>query len=224
MPKGTPLLWSSIKLKFPMLRTQLEASTATHEAEAKREMMNEAPREPSTAWWFDRTNAVQIVIGALLMLVLAGAASVYIPYHREQQIARKIESIGGEVGNNFIGPNWILMDVQERLPFLKRMTSISFYETQVTDADLGDLKGLTRLFWLDLNRTQVTDDGLEHLKGLTSLKVLTLSGTQITDAGLEHLKGLSNLRTLSLVNTQTTIDGRASLRKALPKCKIIPDW
>ena len=31
MPKGKPLLWSSIKLKFPMLRTKLEASCDTRE-------------------------------------------------------------------------------------------------------------------------------------------------------------------------------------------------
>ena len=43
-------------------------------------------------------------------------------------------------------------------------------------------------------RTQVTDAGLEHLKGLTQLQGLSLSGTQVTDAGLEHLKGLTQLQ------------------------------
>ena len=41
---------------------------------------------------------------------------------------------------------------------------------------------------LFLNDTQIADAGLEHLKGLSSLQVLHLSGTQITDAGLEYRK------------------------------------
>ena len=45
-----------------------------------------------------------------------------------------------------------------------------------------------------LDGTQVTDAGLEHLKGLSRLQELYLDGTQVTDAGLEHLKGLSQLK------------------------------
>ena len=41
---------------------------------------------------------------------------------------------------------------------------------------------------VDLYGTQITDAGLVHLKGLTSLEVLTLGNTQITDAGVEKLK------------------------------------
>ncbi len=40
---------------------------------------------------------------------------------------------------------------------------------------------------LNLNGTQVTDAGLEHLKGLTRLQTLFLINTQITDAGLVHV-------------------------------------
>jgi len=41
--------------------------------------------------------------------------------------------------------------------------------------------------------TQVTDAALEHLKGLTNLEELDLTYTQVTDAGLEHLRGLTSL-------------------------------
>ena len=37
---------------------------------------------------------------------------------------------------------------------------------------------------LNLGSTQITDAGLEHLKGLTSLTTLYLANTKITDAGL----------------------------------------
>ena len=43
--------------------------------------------------------------------------------------------------------------------------------------------------------TQVTDAGIEHLKGLTKLLGLDLRATHVTDAGVEELKSaLPNLR------------------------------
>ena len=76
---------------------------------------------------------------------------------------------------------------------------------------------------LDLINTQVTDAGLVHLSGLTSLRELYLGDTQITDAGLAHLRGLTSLRELDLINTQVTDAGVASLEQALPNCRIIID-
>jgi internalin A len=40
---------------------------------------------------------------------------------------------------------------------------------------------------VDFTDTQVTDAGLEHLTGLTKLQSLNLEETQITDAGLTYL-------------------------------------
>ena len=42
-------------------------------------------------------------------------------------------------------------------------------------------------------RTDVIDAHLAHLKGLTSLQRLHIDSTQITDAGLDDLKELTNL-------------------------------
>ena len=73
--------------------------------------------------------------------------------------------------------------------------------TNVTDAGLVNLKGLTFLRRLSLGNTKVTDAGLAHLKGLTNLQQLTLP-TQITDAGLVNLKGLTKLTWLNLYGHQ----------------------
>ena len=73
---------------------------------------------------------------------------------------------------------------------------------------------------LGLWSTQITDAGLMHLKGLTNLEELGLSSTRVTDAGLVHLKGLTKLEKLGLVGTQVTDAGVAELQKALPKCRI----
>ena len=70
--------------------------------------------------------------------------------------------------------------------------------------------------------TQITDAGLVHLRGLTNLRLLEVTFTRVTNAGLVHLPGLTSLRRLYLANAQTTEDGRARLRQALPDCEITP--
>ena len=74
---------------------------------------------------------------------------------------------------------------------------------------------------VDLNRSQVTDADLGHLKGFTELQVLDLYDTMIGDAGLEHLKGLTKLRFLMLKQTNATQAGVKKLEKALPNCETI---
>ena len=54
---------------------------------------------------------------------------------------------------------------------------------------------MSELNMLDLNFTQVTDAGLVHLTGLTKLKDLRLVGTQVTDQGVSELqKTLPNVQ------------------------------
>ena len=74
---------------------------------------------------------------------------------------------------------------------------------------------------VDLRDTQITDAGLIHLKGMTKLVNLHLDGTSITDAGLVHLKELTNLKALYIAETQVTDIGIAEQQKALPNCTII---
>ncbi len=110
------------------------------------------------------------------------------------------------------------------LAHLKGLTSLRTLNlgvTKVTDAGLEHLQGLTRLHTLRLYRSQITGPGLVHLKGLTSLIDLDLSQTQVTDAALQHLKGLTELQFLSLLETNVTDEGVKSLRRSLPKCRIV---
>ena len=102
----------------------------------------------------------------------------------------------------------------------RSVTCVQGHSSQITDAGLVHVRGLTRLEILFLNNTQVTDAGLVHLGGLTQLVELDLAATQITDAGLFRLGGLSRLRSLTLGKTQVTDAGVQRLQKALPKCKI----
>ena len=60
--------------------------------------------------------------------------------------------------------------------------------TQVTDAGLAHLKGLTRLIMVELDNTQVTGAGLVHLTELTGLQELTLKGTKFNDGRVKEIQ------------------------------------
>ncbi len=96
-------------------------------------------------------------------------------------------------------------------------------DSELTDAGLRNIHEFrepARITRIYLDRTDVTDAGLENLKGLTNLKGLSLDSTQVTDTGLKHLKGLSHLEELSVLNTQVTPEGVKKLQQALPNCEI----
>ena len=73
---------------------------------------------------------------------------------------------------------------------------------------------------VDLVGSDVTDASLIHLRGLTSLQTLNLTETHVTDAGLVHLKGLTALKKLTLHNTRVTPTGVKDLQSELPRCRI----
>ena len=73
---------------------------------------------------------------------------------------------------------------------VRRVTFIGGYN--LTDAGLSHLRGflkrLANLKELFLAETDVTDAGLEYLQGLTPLRYLDVSETKVTDAGVEKLQ------------------------------------
>ncbi|MEE3369013.1 MAG: hypothetical protein VX346_06690 [Planctomycetota bacterium] len=72
------------------------------------------------------------------------------------------------------------------------VVNITLTNTNISDATLMRLKGLTKLQALGLRRTRVTNQGLVHLQNLTNLRSLVLGG-RITDAGVAELqKALPN--------------------------------
>ena len=99
----------------------------------------------------------------------------------------------------------------------QNIIEISFFGSDVSDADLACLEGLTNLHMLVLEGTHVTDAGLANFKGLTSLRTLNLNYTLVSDAGLAHLKGLTNLQVLEPYVDQGNSDGI----KKLPSRQII---
>jgi Leucine-rich repeat (LRR) protein len=108
----------------------------------------------------------------------------------------------------------------EHLKGLSKLRRLTLNDTPITDAGLDHIKDLTSLQKLYLVDTKISDAGLERLKGLKGLQILSLAGTQVSDAGLEHLKELKELKEVFLYGTKVTDDGVKPLKEALPDLKI----
>jgi hypothetical protein len=80
----------------------------------------------------------------------------------------------------------------------------------VSDVDAVYLGGAT-----------VADDDLACLESLPRLRVLVLTSTAISDAGLRYLHDQQSLETIDLRFTAVTDAGVDSLRRALPKARIL---
>ena len=87
---------------------------------------------------------------------------------------------------------------------LTNLSSLTLGGTQVTDVGLKELAGLKHLATFNVNFTQVTDTGLKELAAFKNLTVLGLATKHIGDAGLKELAGLKNVTTMFLGDTQVT--------------------
>lgn len=107
--------------------------------------------------------------------------------------------------------------------FLK-MKDLQFLKAGNTYVTLKGIKMISKhkkLETLQLDDV-VNDEGLQYLAELPNLRVLELKNCNITDKGLSFLEGCGNLRKLDLrACSAVTAKGVASLKRALPDCKVI---
>jgi hypothetical protein len=166
------------------------------------------------------------------LLASLGIASVWLGArgYRQMVAIREIEQAGGELVIKKAGPEWLRARVgDEWMRALDKVEFVDFYGSQdaqallprliefadletlrldgmpVTDAELANVRGLTKLTDLSLDNTPVSDAGLEQLQRLTRLKQLSLRNTAVTDAGLKHLRGLRDLEKLRIESVKETI-------------------
>ncbi len=97
------------------------------------------------------------------------------------------------------------------LPNLKGLEHLAV--SHVTDSNLTQLLGLTRLKWLMIQGSGITNDGLAQLSGLTGLEELILQSTVINDAGMNFLSGMSYLKSLDLSRANISDAGLEVLAK-----------
>jgi hypothetical protein len=111
-------------------------------------------------------------------------------------------------------------DGLRNLSGLRHLEVLALSGTKVKGSGLGHIRSPRRIEGLTLDDAPGTDEELAHIEKLTSLKWLNLNNTRITDKGLVHLASLKSLEALQICGTQTTPSGRATLRQALPNCKV----
>ena len=134
------------------------------------------------------TTMIVVAAGALLLIFVAIAASIYLPYRHERQVEQTVRALGGYVVSDYRGPKAIPESLRGRIPIWDRILRVHLTSTPVTDSDLILRRDQIHLKQLELGFTRISDAGLERLKGMTSLELIDLRGTAITDAGLVHLK------------------------------------
>ena len=79
------------------------------------------------------------------------------------------------------------------------LEKVYLFKPEISDAGVNHLTALCRLKKLDLlGASDVTDAALAQIAGLTELEEISLSGATITGSGLVHLTGLKKLGSLSL--------------------------
>lgn len=155
--------------------------------------------------------------------VLANGGSVKVTVSGQDRTVSKIEDIPPDRFQILVVnlSNTHVNEAQlEHISSLKRVQWVNLLKTQVTDTGLRKLVDLPDLKQLWLLETQVTDAGLQHIRTMDGLEFLGLNGTNVTDAGVPEIAAMKNLSAMDLRNTKVTANGVATLRKALPNCRI----
>ncbi len=96
---------------------------------------------------------------------------------------------------------------------LKKLQSLIFWNTDITDAGLDYLIDLKDLRRLELPSQKITDDGLVFLTKLQNLEHLKLTTKKLTNAGMKHFAKLQDLRHLDFNANKITVLGLIHLLK-----------
>lgn len=133
-----------------------------------------------------------------------------------------LQEMGAEIARNSQG-EVDYVDLSGDLVFDDRTGNLLRIETEVTEAGLSHLQGMTALQELRLSDTEVGDQGLIHLQELRNLQRLHLTGTRITDQGLVHLHGLKKLKKLWIDRSACSPAALEELTRALPDLAIFTE-
>ena len=141
------------------------------------------PRTPMKTRTSHRKKAGKVFVILAFGLIVCVAIGNYAGYLRELRIATELESMGGSVRFR----RFSRVEIPELWPS-DRIVCVSLVMTNVTSKTASDLGLLQGLEILSLTSTEVSDADLERLKGLTNLRELYLNDTKTTEAGRSSLR------------------------------------
>lgn len=197
-------------------------------------------RLSSRRWFQFGTRSLFVLMAVSALMALAWKVYVFDPYHAEQRSLAALKKLNPKLQFSTFGPGWLRKLAGER--YFSHVSQIILDDRlagrPVTDDDLADLKGLSRIYSVRLQCKSVSPRGLENLNSLPRLRqlifhnplfddddlkalrpVLTrihsldIGNTRVTDNGLQHLSTATQLRSLGVGRTQITDDGMRHLRK-----------
>ena len=132
----------------------------------------------------------------------------------EVQAIREIERIAGKVlrDEKMPGRPVVSVDLTGRrlrhvlpaISCLRSLRVLNLAATDITEADLAELRGLDNLEQLDLAGLQITDAGISEIIRHRRLTSLDLSSTQVGDFRIQRLWQLPNLTTIRLCGSRIT--------------------
>jgi hypothetical protein len=144
-----------------------------------------APK-PRLRWFQFRLRSLLIIV-ALVAFACSWLAVRIQKVKRQMETIAAIEKLGGLVLPPApSGPVWGL--ALSGINAVDDIEHVDLTGTQMTDADLRDLDGLSHLHSLWLGGTSITDEGMGHLMGMRELNELDLDATFVSDAGIENLQ------------------------------------
>ena len=160
---------------------------------------------------------------AVVLLVVGGAFTLWMPYQREQSAIRAIQQTAGVVFTETRISKGFRPWVDSG--YLSALTAIDYrkvraigFDAQITDEELKLFEALMSCPYLSLAHCRVTDDGLKHLLHLSDLESLEIYHTQVTAEGLKQLAVLPALKHLTVTRAQVSQEEHWELAKLLPEC------
>jgi hypothetical protein len=199
----------------------------THEVQPAKPAMSEKPKRR----WFQFSLKAMLVV---LTLVAVATSALVGWVDRQRRAVERVQQLGGRVdyansekpwreGDTLRNDSWLVHQLRKWLPrdYFDSVLRVELQQTDVSDADIRYLKGLTRLEILDLSYTEITDAGLGHVMGFSRLKDLYLDHTQVTDDGIAQLKGLGKLEIVFVACPNVSLEGAAKLQRELPNCDVV---
>jgi hypothetical protein len=169
------------------------------------------------------TRYVRMVLFPVLVVAVAAWASAQDKNTEQEEAIAAIKQMKGSVDIDPRKPGKPVIRVHlfegktagiglAPLAKLPEIEWIGLHASDITEADLEHLKGLTKLRRLGLTDTRLSDESLKRLAGMTQLEILYLQENPITDAGLDHLQRMTKLKELGLGLTKITDAGLKRLK------------